>query len=83
MYLKGVQCAEDALMAVELGLQGVVVSNHGGRACGNSIGALEALQEISAALREAGHLGRVWFRCGGGVIRCEEDHVAGEAIRGN
>ncbi|CAK9106810.1 unnamed protein product [Durusdinium trenchii] len=77
VYLKGVQCAEDALMAVELGLQGVVVSNHGGRACGNSIGALEALQEISAALREAGHLGpnstfELYFDSG---VRCAADVV--------
>lgn len=31
IILKGVQCWEDALMAVEAGVQGIVLSNHGGR----------------------------------------------------
>ncbi|KKK12511.1 cytochrome b2, mitochondrial precursor [Aspergillus rambellii] len=31
IVLKGVQCVEDVLRAVELGVQGVVLSNHGGR----------------------------------------------------
>jgi len=28
---QGVQCAEDAVMAAERGLEGIVCSNHGGR----------------------------------------------------
>eukprot|EP00438_Fugacium_kawagutii_P030211 Skav209849 [mRNA] locus=scaffold980:56695:62829:- [translate_table: standard] len=56
VYLKGIQSAEDALQAVALGVRGIVVSNHGGRACGNAIGALEALQEVAEALRGAGVL---------------------------
>ena len=31
IVLKGVQTAEDALLAVEFGVDGIVVSNHGGR----------------------------------------------------
>lgn len=31
VVLKGVQCWEDAVMAAEAGLDGVVLSNHGGR----------------------------------------------------
>eukprot|EP00435_Cladocopium_sp_Y103_P002503 s510_g1.t1 len=38
VYLKGIQSAEDALQAVAMGVKGIVVSNHGGRACGNAIG---------------------------------------------
>ncbi|CAJ1442434.1 unnamed protein product [Effrenium voratum] len=41
-YLKGVQCAEDALQAATVGVTGIIVSNHGGRACGDAIGSLEA-----------------------------------------
>ena len=36
IYLKGVQTAEDALAAVEVGMTGIIVSNHGGRVCGDS-----------------------------------------------
>lgn len=57
VYLKGIQSAEDALQAVAIGVKGIVVSNHGGRACGNAIGALEALEEVATALRSAGFLG--------------------------
>eukprot|EP00434_Breviolum_minutum_P010638 symbB.v1.2.009384.t1/scaffold595.1/size183375/6 len=57
VYLKGIQSAEDALQAVAVGVRGIVVSNHGGRACGNAIGALEALEEVAEALRSAGLLG--------------------------
>lgn len=31
IVLKGVQCWEDAVLAAENGLAGVVLSNHGGR----------------------------------------------------
>ena len=36
MYLKGVQTAEDALKAVAADVAGIIVSNHGGRVCGDS-----------------------------------------------
>jgi L-lactate dehydrogenase (cytochrome) len=31
ILLKGVQCGEDAVLALEYGMNGVVLSNHGGR----------------------------------------------------
>ncbi len=31
IVLKGIQCAEDALLALEHGVEGIIVSNHGGR----------------------------------------------------
>lgn len=45
--LKGIQCAEDALKAIEAGCDGVVVSNHAGRQVDGAIGSLDALPEVS------------------------------------
>lgn len=45
--VKGIQCAEDAIKAVEAGCDGVVVSNHAGRQGDGAIGSLEALPEVS------------------------------------
>ena len=45
--LKGIQCAEDAKLAMEHGCDGVVVSNHGGRQVDGAIGSLEVLPEVS------------------------------------
>jgi L-lactate dehydrogenase (cytochrome) len=45
------QCGPDAVMAYKKGLNGIVVSNHGGRNMDTARPALEALIEIMAALR--------------------------------
>jgi L-lactate dehydrogenase (cytochrome)/(S)-mandelate dehydrogenase len=46
-YVKGVLTPEDARRAVDLGADGVVVSNHGGRQLDHAPGALYALPAIS------------------------------------
>ncbi|KAI0886463.1 FMN-dependent dehydrogenase-domain-containing protein [Annulohypoxylon maeteangense] len=46
VVLKGVQTFEDARMAVEVGVQGVVLSNHGGRQAHSAPEALATLLEI-------------------------------------
>jgi L-lactate dehydrogenase (cytochrome)/(S)-mandelate dehydrogenase len=46
LYIKGVLDAEDAVHAVELGADGVVVSNHGGRQLDSTPAALDALPAI-------------------------------------
>ena len=46
IVLKGIQHVEDARMAVEAGVHGIVVSNHGGRQLDGAIGSLEMLPEI-------------------------------------
>lgn len=51
LVLKGVQSGADAVMAYDNGLNGIVVSNHGGRNMDTARPALEALIEIMAALR--------------------------------
>ncbi len=50
VLLKGVLHPEDARKAVELGIDGVVVSNHGGRQIDGSIAALDALPAIAEAV---------------------------------
>ncbi len=50
LFIKGVLCESDARHAFELGFDGVIVSNHGGRQVDGSIGALDALVNIRKAL---------------------------------
>jgi len=50
--LKGVQTASDALKAYESGVDGIVVSNHGGRQLDFARSGIEMLAEIMEALRE-------------------------------
>ncbi|KZT05333.1 uncharacterized protein LAESUDRAFT_726963 [Laetiporus sulphureus 93-53] len=52
LILKGVQCWEDALMAYDSGLAGVVLSNHGGRQLEFSRSGIETLVEVVAKLKE-------------------------------
>ncbi len=50
LVLKGVLTAEDAALAVEHGVDALVVSNHGGRQLDGAVPALAALPEILAAV---------------------------------
>ena len=50
LILKGILHPEDAARALALGADGVVVSNHGGRALDSSIASLDALPAIAAAV---------------------------------
>jgi L-lactate dehydrogenase (cytochrome) len=54
ILLKGVQCAEDAVMAYQKGLDGCVLSNHGGRQLDTCRAGIEILPEVMDALSEAG-----------------------------
>jgi L-lactate dehydrogenase (cytochrome) len=64
LVLKGVMTAEDTERAIDAGMQGIVVSNHGGRQLDGELGALEALPEVLEAAR-----GRVEVYLEGGVRR--------------
>lgn len=48
IVLKGIQTVEDAHRAVEHGMDGIIVSNHGGRQLDGAIASLDALAEIGA-----------------------------------
>lgn len=50
IVLKGIQHVDDARRAVRAGMDGVVVSNHGGRQLDGALGALDALGPIAAAV---------------------------------
>ncbi|GGN13347.1 L-lactate 2-monooxygenase [Lentzea pudingi] len=52
IVLKGIQHADDARKAVEYGMDGVVVSNHGGRQVDGAVGSLDALPSIVEAVGE-------------------------------
>ncbi len=47
IFLKGILHEEDAALAVKYGMDGIIVSNHGGRQVDGAIGAIEALPAIS------------------------------------
>lgn len=49
IVLKGILTAEDALLAVEHGVDGIIVSNHGGRQLDTVLPSIEALPEIVEA----------------------------------
>ncbi len=49
IVVKGIQHPDDAREAVQRGLDGIVVSNHGGRQVDGAIGSLDALPAIAAA----------------------------------
>ncbi|HEX5582179.1 alpha-hydroxy-acid oxidizing protein [Gaiella sp.] len=50
VLLKGVLRGDDAQLAIEHGVDGIVVSNHGGRQVDGAIGALDALVEVRDAV---------------------------------
>ncbi|MCW2888721.1 MAG: Lactate 2-monooxygenase [Streptosporangiaceae bacterium] len=50
ILVKGVQHPDDARRAVDMGMDGVVVSNHGGRQVDGAVGSLDALPGVVAAV---------------------------------
>ena len=51
ILLKGILHSEDAKLAVQHGIDGIVVSNHGGRQVDGSLSAIDALPGIVAAVK--------------------------------
>ena len=51
VFVKGIVTAEDAEKSIEYGVDGIVVSNHGGRADESGRGAIESLDEVAGAVR--------------------------------
>ncbi len=64
LVLKGILHPQDALKALEHGVDGVIVSNHGGRQLDGAASAIEALPAISEALS-----GRMPVMIDGGIRR--------------
>ena len=76
IVLKGIQCSEDALMAVRHGVAGIVVSNHGGRQLDCARSGIEMLADICDTLRAAQLLDRLEVFMDGGVRRGSDIYKA-------
>ena len=50
LILKGILCVEDAKRALEIGVDGIVLSNHGGRQLDTTVSGIEALPAVAAAV---------------------------------
>lgn len=53
ILIKGILTAEDAALAVAHGVDGIIVSNHGGRQLDGALATIEALPEVVAAVAGA------------------------------
>jgi len=62
IWIKGVLTAEDTLKAIEMGCDGIIVSNHGGRQLDGVPATLDALPECAAAAA-----GRIRIHIDGGI----------------
>ena len=69
ILLKGVQRIEDVIRAVEVGVQGVVLSNHGGRQLDFARSGIEVLAEVMPVLRERNWQDRIEVYIDGGIRR--------------
>jgi lactate 2-monooxygenase len=77
VVLKGVLHPDDALRAVDAGVDGLWVSNHGGRQVDRSVAALDALPGVVDAVRGAGSAMPIVFDSG---IRCGADAFVALAL---
>ncbi|MBN1238629.1 MAG: alpha-hydroxy-acid oxidizing protein [Gammaproteobacteria bacterium] len=64
VLVKGIVTAEDAVIALERGADGIIVSNHGGRAESSGVASVESLREVVNAVQ-----GRVPVLVDGGIRR--------------
>ena len=64
VIIKGVEVGADAALAVQYGADGIIVSNHGGRATETGRGTIECLPEVIAAVN-----GRIPVIIDGGIRR--------------
>jgi 4-hydroxymandelate oxidase len=64
VVIKGLETKEDAAQAIEHGADGIIVSNHGGRATETGRGTIECLPEVAQAVR-----GRIPVLVDGGFRR--------------
>ena len=72
IILKGVQRVEDVIRAIESGVQGVVLSNHGGRQLDFARSGIEVLAEVMPVLRERGWENRIEIFVDGGIRRATD-----------
>eukprot|EP00656_Telonema_subtile_P049451 TRINITY_DN6151_c0_g1_i4.p1 TRINITY_DN6151_c0_g1~~TRINITY_DN6151_c0_g1_i4.p1 ORF type:complete len:720 (+),score=218.50 TRINITY_DN6151_c0_g1_i4:122-2281(+) len=76
IVIKGVQTAEDAVMAASSGAKAVILSNHGGRNCDTSRSGIEVLPEVIEALEEENLRKKIEVWVDGGVRRGSDVYKA-------
>lgn len=72
IILKGVQRVEDVIRAIEIGVQGVVLSNHGGRQLDFARSGIEVLAEVMPVLREREWQDKIEIYVDGGIRRATD-----------
>ncbi|KAF0507179.1 FMN-dependent dehydrogenase-domain-containing protein [Gigaspora margarita] len=69
IVLKGIQTLEDAVLAVNHGCDGIVISNHGGRQLDFARSGIEILPEVVEGLKKQGLLNKIEIYVDGGIRR--------------
>ncbi|KAJ3086313.1 hypothetical protein HK102_013300 [Quaeritorhiza haematococci] len=69
IIIKGIQCGEDAVLAARAGVDGIIVSNHGGRQLDTSRSGIETLAEVMDHLSRAGLKNKLEVYVDGGIRR--------------
>lgn len=69
LLVKGILRADDAKLAFEHGIDGVIVSNHGGRQVDGAVAALDALIEVRDALPQGAVLMDGGIRCAADIVK--------------
>ena len=69
LLVKGILRADDARIALEHGIDGVIVSNHGGRQVDGAVASLDALIGVRDALPDAVVLMDGGIRCGADIVK--------------
>ncbi|QBM90553.1 L-lactate dehydrogenase cytochrome [Metschnikowia aff. pulcherrima] len=72
IILKGVQSVADSLKAIEHGVDGIVLSNHGGRQLDSVKAPIEILALLNPILRKRGLLRKISIFIDGGVRRASD-----------
>ena len=72
IILKGVQRVEDVLKAIDAGVHGVVLSNHGGRQLDFARSGIEVLAEVMPVLRERNLQDKIAIFVDGGIRRATD-----------
>ena len=69
IIVKGVMTAEDAQLAVQADVDGIIVSNHGARQIDTTLSTIEALSDIVAAVRNMHNRKKIDIYIDGGIRR--------------
>jgi L-lactate dehydrogenase (cytochrome) len=69
IVLKGIQTGDDALLAAQFGVQGIIVSNHGGRQLDTVRSGIEILPEVIECLTKVGQRQKLQVFVDGGFRR--------------